>query len=36
MLSALGIVKIFLVIIKRVSTNLKVKNLELLDKLVIV
>ena len=34
-LSVLGIVENFLVTIKRVSTNLKVKNLELLDKLVI-
>ena len=34
-LSALGIVKNFLVTIKRVSTSLKAKNLELLDKLVI-
>ena len=34
-LSSLGTVENFLVIIKRVSTSLKVKDLELLDKLVI-
>ena len=35
MLSVLEIVKNFLITIKRISTNLKIKNLKLLDKLVI-